>query len=324
MTPDRYRRGLEEAQLAHDHLLPSTSPDVRRSWWTPARRDHFTGYLFILPQIAGLIVFVLAPLALMAWYSLNEWNVLAGTFSFVGIGNYEKLATDPALPGVLWASACFSVGLVLFNLSLALLLAVLLNQKLAGTVVFRTIFFSPVVVSLVAWAIVWRFLLQQDGGINAVLRMLSIDGPNWLRGPTTAMTSVIVVQVVKNVGLNMVLFLAALQNVPQELYEAARVDGASRWTQFFRITVPLISPTVLLTSIITVAGSLQVFAQIAVLTEGGPGTSTTVLVYYLYQQAFQFHFFGYGASLAMLLLLIVGALTYLQWSLRKAWVYDND
>ena len=110
-----------------------------------------------------------------------------------------------------------------------------------------------------------------------------------------------------------------------ELYEAARVDGASRWTQFFRITVPLISPTVLLTSIITVAGSLQVFAQIAVLTEGGPGTvSTTVLVYYLYQQAFQFHFFGYGASLAMLLLLIVGALTYLQWSLRKAWVYDND
>lgn len=322
--PDRCRRYLKEAQLAQDHLLPSTLPDIRRSWWTPARRDHFTGYLFILPQVVGLTVFVLAPLALMAWYSLNEWNVLAGTFSFVGLGNYEKLATDPALPGVLWASACFSVGLVLFNLSLALLLAVLLNQKLAGTVVFRTIFFSPVVVSLVAWAIVWRFLLQQDGGINAVLRMLSIDGPNWLRGPTTAMASVIVVQVVKNVGLNMVLFLAALQNVPQELYEAARVDGASRWTQFFRITVPLISPTVLLTSIITVAGSLQVFAQIAVLTEGGPGTSTTVLVYYLYQQAFQFHFFGYGASLAMLLLLIVGALTYLQWSLRKAWVYDND
>jgi multiple sugar transport system permease protein len=135
---------------------------------------------------------------------------------------------------------------------------------------------------------------------------------------------VIAVQVFKNVGLNMVLFLAALQGVPGELYEAAQLDGASAWARFRRITVPMISPTILLTSIITVVGSLQVFAQIAVLTQGGPGTSTTVLVYYLYQQAFQFHHFGYGSTLAILLFLIVLALTLVQWQLRRKWVVHEQ
>ncbi|MET0522409.1 MAG: sugar ABC transporter permease, partial [Jiangellaceae bacterium] len=156
------------------------------------------------------------------------------------------------------------------------------------------------------------------------LDLIGADGPNWLRGDGTAMLSVIVVQVLKNVGLNMVLFLAALQGVPADLYEAARVDGASAWTRFRSITVPLISPTILLTSIITVVGSLQVFAQIAVLTQGGPGTSTTVLVYYLYQQAFQFHHFGYGATLSVLLFLIVLALTVVQWQMRKRWVFHEQ
>ena len=138
------------------------------------------------------------------------------------------------------------------------------------------------------------------------------------------MISVIVVQVFKNVGLNMVLFLAALQGVPRELYEAARVDGTPAFKQFTRITLPMISPTVLLTSIITIVGSLQVFAQIAVLTQGGPGMSTTVLVYYLYQQAFQFHKFGYGATLSILLFLVVAVLTFIQWQMRRKLVfYEN-
>jgi multiple sugar transport system permease protein len=135
---------------------------------------------------------------------------------------------------------------------------------------------------------------------------------------------VIVVQVFKNVGLNMILFLAALQGVPRELYEAARIDGAPAWRQFRRITLPLISPTILLTSIITIVGSLQVFAQIAVLTQGGPGVSTTVLVYYLYQQTFQFHRFGYGATLAVLLFAIVALLTLAQWQLRKRFVFHEQ
>ncbi|MDM0111370.1 sugar ABC transporter permease [Variovorax sp. J22R133] len=298
--------------------------DGRRSFWTMARRDSVAGYLFAAPQLAGIALFVLLPLALVFWYSLHEWNVLANTFNYTGTQNYQQLLQDPTLPGVLGATALFCVGLVVFNLALALLLAVLLNQKLAGITLLRTLFFSPVVVSLVAWTIVWGFLLQHNGGINGVLALVGIEGPNWLRSPGTAMVSVIVVQVFKNVGLNMVLFLAALQGVPRELYEAARIDGAPAWRQFRRITLPLISPTVLLTSIITIVGSLQVFAQIAVLTQGGPGVSTTVLVYYLYQQTFQFQRFGYGSTLAVLLFVIVALLTLAQWQLRRKFVFHEQ
>jgi multiple sugar transport system permease protein len=295
----------------------------RPPFWTMARRDALAGGLFVAPQIIGVTIFVLIPLGLVFWYSMHEWNVLAGTFTWTGSANYEKLLTDRNLPKVLGATALFSAGLVVLNLSLALLLAILLNQKLRGTTLFRTLFFSPVVVSLVAWTIVWSFLLQKNGGINGFLALAGIDGPNWLRNGGTAMASVIVVQVFKNVGLNMILFLAALQGVPKELYEAARVDGASRWRQFRRITLPMIAPTLLLTSIITIVGSLQVFAQIAVLTQGGPGVSTTVLVYYLYQQAFKFNKFGYGATLAILLFVIVAVLTLIQWRMRTRFVHHE-
>lgn len=311
--------------MAAASTSPATTPVPRqRPFWTIARRDALAGWLFVAPQLAGIVTFVLLPLVLVAWFSLHEWNVLANTFNFVGASNYRQLLADPNLPGVLGASALFSAGLVVFNLSLALLLAVLLNQKLAGITTFRTLFFSPVVVSLVAWTIVWGFLLQQNGGINGALRLVGIEGPNWLRTPGTAMVSVVVVQVFKNVGLNMVLFLAALQGVPRELYEAARIDGVPAFKQFRRITLPLISPTIMLTSIITVVGALQVFAQIAVLTQGGPGISTTVLVYYLYQQTFQFNMFGYGSTLAILLFAIVVVLTFAQWSLRKRMVFHEQ
>ncbi|MBX5159219.1 MULTISPECIES: sugar ABC transporter permease [unclassified Rhizobium] len=305
--------------VARDHIRSegrASSP-----FWTIGRRDSLAGFLFIAPQLIGIIGFVLIPLGLVFWYSLHEWNVLANTFTYTGTQNYQMLIEDTNLLEVLGATAIFSAGLVILNMALALLLAVLLNQKLAGITIFRTLFFSPVVVSLVAWTIVWGFLLQKNGGINGMLQLVGIEGPNWLREETTAMISVIVVQVFKNVGLNMILFLAALQGVPNELYEAARIDGAPRFKQFRRITLPLISPTILLTSIITIVGSLQVFAQIAVLTQGGPGISTTVLVYYLYQQAFQFHLFGYGSTLSILLFVIVAALTFAQWQMRKRIVF---
>ncbi|PWD49912.1 sugar ABC transporter permease [Serinibacter arcticus] len=285
------------------------------------RRDARTGYLFIAPQLLGIVAFVLVPLGLIVYYSLHEWNVLANTFTFVGLDNVERLFNDPQLASVLRATVVFSLGLVVVNLSLALLLAVMLNRRWPGVTVFRTIFFSPVVISLVAWTIVWGFLLQSDGGINGALAMLGIDGPNWLREGWGAMIAVIVVQVFKNVGLNMVLFLSALQGVPRELHEAARIDGASDAAIFRRITLPLISPMIMLTSIITIVGSLQVYAQVAVLTQGGPGISTTVLVYYLVQQSFDFHQFGYGSTLAIVLFVIVLVLTIAQWQLRKRWVH---
>ncbi|PZF79799.1 carbohydrate ABC transporter permease [Jiangella anatolica] len=287
------------------------------------REDVLTGYAFVLPQLVGSLLFVIGPLVAVVWYSLHDWNVLANSFTYSGTDNYERLATDPGFHDAMRASGIFSAGLVLLNVGLALGLAVMLNQRLPGTATFRAFFFSPVVVSLVAWTIVWGFLLQADGGINGFLSQLGIDGPNWLREGPTAMLSVIVVQVFKNVGLNMVLFLAALQGVPKEVREAATMDGASAWRSFWSVTVPLISGTILLVSILTVVGSLQVFAQIAVLTQGGPGTSTTVIVYYLYQQAFQFQEFGYASAVSVVLFVIVAILTFVQWQTRRRWVFHE-
>jgi multiple sugar transport system permease protein len=287
------------------------------------RRDAAVGYLFIAPQLLGAVGLVIVPLIAVVYFSLHDWNALASSFTFIGLDNYTELVADPSFIDSLEASAVFSVGLVAFNITLALALAVLLNQRLPGATAFRTFFFSPVIVSLVAWSIVWSFLLQYDGGINGFLAAIGVQGPNWLRTGPTALLSVIVVQVFKNVGLNMILFLAALQGVPVELREAARIDGARAWRVFRSITLPLISPTVLLVSIITVIGSLEVFAQIAVLTGGGPGNSTTVLVFYLYQKAFRYHQFGYASAVGVVLFVIVLLLTLAQFQTRKRWVHDE-
>lgn len=293
-------------------------------FWTTRRRDALTGYLFITPQLIGVVVFVLVPVALAVWYSLNDWNIFRGDLTFVGGENWAALLDDPQLPSVLGATAVFSGGVVVLNISLGLALAVMLNRRFRGVTVFRTLFFSPVVVSVVAWTLVWGFLLQDNGGINAALSVAGIDGTNWLQNGDTAMVAVIVTQVIRSVGVNMVLFLAALQGVPGELYEAARIDGAGDAAIFRRITLPLISPTLLLTAIITIVGALQAFAQIAVLTQGGPGLSTTVLVYYVFQQAFEFNDIGYGSTLALMLLTFVMLLTLLQWQLRRRWVFHEN
>jgi len=296
----------------------------RRPFWTLGRTDALTGYLFIAPQLLGVIVFVLFPVGLAIWYSLNEWNIFTGDMTFVGGANYEAALNDPQLPSVLGATAVFSGGVVVLNIALGLVLAVMLNRRFKGVTLFRTLFFSPVVVSVVAWTLVWGFLLQDNGGINGALAQIGVDGPNWLQSGPTAMIAVTFTQVVRSVGINMVLFLAALQGVPGELYEAARLDGASSRKVFTRITLPLISPTLMLTAVITIVGALQSFAQIAVLTEGGPGLSTTVLVFYVFQQAFSFNDIGYGSTLALMLLTFVMVLTILQWQLRRKWVFYED
>lgn len=309
------------------HAARRASTDALRAsgpFWTTTRRDALTGYLFIAPQLLGVIVFVLIPVGLAIWFSLNEWNIFTGGMTFVGGENYAALASDPQLQSVLGATAIFSGGVVVLNLALGLTLAILLNRRFRGVTLFRTLFFSPVVVSVVAWTLVWGFLLQDNGGINGALAVFGVDGPNWLQEGPTAMIAVIVTQVVRSVGINMVLFLSALQGVPQELYEAARLDGARNSTLFTRITLPLISPTLLLTAIITIVGALQAFAQIAVLTEGGPGLSTTVLVFYVFQQAFDFNNIGYGSTLALMLLSFVMLLTVLQWQLRRKLVFFED
>ena len=215
-------------------------------------------------------------------------------------------------------SVIFAVGLVPLNMALALLLALALSRRFPGVIVFRTVFFAPVVTSAVAWAIVWKFLLQGEAGfINQILAQVGIDGPNWLREPNWAMAAVIVTRVIKMVGLNMILYIAALQAIPRDYEAAARLEGASGWQIFRWIVWPLLGPTTLVIMVITTIGSFKVFDHIYQMTGGGPENGTLVLAYYIYQQGFQFFDVGYASALAMIMFVIVMVLTIVQLVLRR-------
>lgn len=289
------------------------------------RRNAFYGYLFISPMTIGFLCFLAAPIVYVFCLSLTNYSFLH-PHSFLGADNYSRLLAKDDL---FWESVgntlLFSAGLIPLNLVLALALAMLLNQKLPGTGLFRTAIFTPVVTSIVVWAIVWKYVFATDAGLlNQMLRYFGIEGPAWLYDTTLVMPVVIVVSVLKKVGMNMVIFLAALQDVPKMYYEAATIDGASRWRQFTSITIPMITPSLFLTLVITLIGSLKVFSQVAVMTEGGPGTSTYVLVYYIYQLAYKDFELGYASSVAFVLFFLVLALTLVQWTLRRRWVHHEE
>jgi len=283
-----------------------------------AGRETVWGYLFIAPQMLGFLVFVIGPLLAVFVFSTQDRNLLTGSVKTVGLNNYLTILTNDALfTKAVTNSLVFTTLLVPVNIALALFLAVLLAQKLAGVMIFRVLFFSPVVTSAVAWAVVWRFMLQgEQGTLNQILSIIGVKGPNWLREPGWAMLSVVGTLVLKNVGLNMVILLAAITNIPGEYREAAMVDGANRIQVFRSITLPLLAPTLLFVTVITVIGSLRVFDHINLMTEGGPANATFVLVYYIYYTAFLGFKTGYASALAAILFGIALVLTALQFALR--------
>ncbi|MCL4559218.1 MAG: sugar ABC transporter permease [Chloroflexi bacterium] len=309
-----------ESSVTSPRLERAPAPKRRIS--RLALKDALSGYLFITPQLLGFLIFVLGPVAAIFFFSLQSRNLLSGKATFIGLQNYVQLFThDPIFIKVLVNSLIFTAGLVPLNLVLALVLAIMLARQTFVTGFFRTVFFSPVVTSAVAWAIVWSFMLQGDQGtINQVLKLFGIQGPNWLRDPGWAMFWVIVVRVLKNVGMNMVLFLAALQDLPREHVEAAQVDGANIFQSVRYIILPFLAPTILLVMIITVIGSLDVFDHIMLMTGGGPSNATMVMAYYVYFTAFQLYETGYASAVAVILFLIALGLTILQWSLRKRFI----
>ena len=300
---------------------PPIPPNNKKKFWGS---EAFYGYLFIAPMVFGFLVVTLGPLLYSFYMSLTDWRLL-GEPNFIGLQNYEKLIIDPEFKVVLKNTLIFSVGLVPINIVLALILALLLQRNLPGMGIFRTAIFIPVMTSIVVWSIIWRYMFATDEGfINQLLSVINIQGPAWLYSPKLAMIVVIVVSAMKNVGLNMVLFLAALKQVPTTLYEASYLDGANRNKQFWYVTLPMITPTLFLTIILTVIGSMKVFGQIYVMTGGGPGHSTKVLVYYIWETAFKLFDFGYASAVAIILFLIILAFTILQWVLRKRWVFHEQ
>ncbi len=287
-------------------------------------RHAKTGWIMVAPVLLGFLLFVVYPIFSVIRDSFTSYNPLSGEAAFIGIDNYTRLMTDETALIVAKNTFIFALLLVPINMILALTLASILNANFAGKTGFRAIFFSPVVVSTVAWTIVWRYILQDDGPINFGLDQIGINGANWLQDGSWPMISVVMVQVFKNVGMNMVFFLAALQGVPDEMYEAAEIDGARRFSQFRYITLPFISPTILLVSVLTIAGAFQVFAQVLLLTGGGPGLSTTVLAYYIYLTAFKIFDLGYASALATVLFIFIMILTVIQWRLRKKWSFRES
>ena len=268
------------------------------------RREALTGYAFVLPQLIGFMFFVLVPLVNVFIYSFHNKNMLFGTNIFIGFDNYTKLFTNDSL---FWMTLkntfVFSVLLVPMNLVLSLLLALYLGDGGFGTRFTRTVIFLPVVTSGVAWAIVWKYLLQSGtaGPVNYFLSLVGIQGPNWLTDKNWAMISVV----------------GAVMNMPQDVIEAARIDGAGSLKLLTKIKLPLLMPTILMVSIVTMIGSMRVFDTIRLMTDGGPEGSTMVLVYYIYHQAFKMFNTGYASAIAVVLFIIVLILTIIQWALRK-------
>ena len=281
------------------------------------------GYLFILPRVLGFLIFVLGPLVAIFIFSLQNRNLLSGKIEFAGLQNFATmLFEDPVFKQMVVNTLTFTAGLVPLNVLLALTLAILLAPQFRGVTIFRTLFFAPIITSTAAWIIVWTFILQgQQGPLNQFLALLGVEGPNWLREPASAMFSVIITRVIKNVGLNMVIFLAALQDLPREYVEAARVDGARPWQVVRHIILPFLAPSILLVTVLTVIGSLNVFDHILLLTNGGPSNSTMVLAFYVYFNAFKAYEIGYASAIAVVLFLTALVLTIAQWSLRRRMVY---
>ncbi len=289
------------------------------------RTEALWGLLFVTPQMAGFFLLVLVPLVSIFVYSFETKNLLFGTSSFTGLSNYVNAAVDPQFASTLLNTLIFSLGMVPLNLCASLALAFMLAGKFRGVTVVRSIIFLPVITSAVAWSIVWKFLLQggDQGVINNLLLTVGITGPNWLQEPGWAMSAVIVTRVLKNMGMNVLIFIGAIMNIPGDVIEAGRIDGASRLRMLFSLKLPLLMPTVLMVLVVTVIGSLRVFDTIKLMTDGGPEGSTMVLVYYIYHMGFKVFDIGYASTLSVVLFLIVLALTLLQWSIRKKVSYHE-
>ncbi|HZQ99341.1 MAG TPA: sugar ABC transporter permease [Chloroflexota bacterium] len=286
-----------------------------------ARREALWFYFLVSPWLVHFLVLSLGPIVASAVLSLTQYDIVNPPL-FLGLANYRRMLVDDPLflqslkVTTIWVAAGLPLRLVV-----ALLLAVLLNQRLPGVGVFRTLYYLPSVISGVAAAVVWMWLLQpQFGLLNYALRVVGLPTPDWLSSPSWALPGLIVMSL-WSTGATMVIFLAGLQGIPSELYEAAAIDGAGRVRQFSAITVPMITPVILFNLIVGIISSFQVFTQAFIMTNGGPSNATLFYVLYLYRVAFQYSQMGYASAMAWVLFLIVLVLSLLVFRSSDRWVH---
>ncbi|HEY65375.1 MAG TPA: sugar ABC transporter permease [Caldilineae bacterium] len=277
------------------------------------RREWLAAALFIAPNMIGLVVFILGPVIAGFLLSFTKWDMLSPP-EWIGLENYRALLFDDPLFWLTLKNTLYYTVLVIpIGTTISLGLALALNTSLKGVAIYRTIFFIPVVASAVAVAVVWKWVFQPDFGLlNALLRSIGIKPQGWLNDPSQAMPSVAAVAIWQGMGYNMVIFLAGLKGIPRHLYEAAALDGARGWQRFWYITLPLLTPTLFFVLIMSIISSFQVFAQVFVMTQGGPGNATRVYVYYLWENAFSWFKMGYASAMAYILFLIILVITILQ------------
>jgi multiple sugar transport system permease protein len=278
------------------------------------------GYLLLSPQLLGFVVLGVYPLVEVFRLSLYQVNALSGASQFVGLANFTRMLEDPDSARIMLNTFFLVVVLSVMETVLSLALALLLNQRLPGIDIFRAAVFIPALVTMVAWTVVWRFVLQPGGFLDWLGSLLDLAPVDWLRGDFLSLGVIAVVQTLKNIGLYMMMFLAALQSVPSEIVEAARVDGANRWQTFRNVVVPQISPSILMVFMLTIVGAFKVFDVIYILTQGGPGVSTTPLSYAVYS-AFAQNDIGYASAYSVVLFLLVLLISCAVWQLRRRFVF---
>jgi len=285
------------------------------------RREAIEGYISISPWLIGFLIFTLIPVATSVYYGFTQWSITRPAV-WIGLDNYTRMFTKDPL---FWQSLKVTAYYVLLSLPLKIIfglgLALLLNLKVRGMNFYRTIFYIPAVISGVAVSLMWMWLLHPDTGvINTLLAQIGIQGPAWFWDPKWAMPSVALMNVWA-VGGSAVIYLAGLQNIPPHLYEAAEIDGAGPWRRFWRITLPLLTPTLFFLLIVEMIDSFKVFTQAFVITKGGPLKATYFYLYYFYEEAFQNFNMGYASALALVLMIIIMLATMVLNYSSKHWVY---
>ncbi|WP_413165610.1 carbohydrate ABC transporter permease [Capilliphycus salinus ALCB114379] len=275
-------------------------------------QEAIAAWIFLAPAAVLMAIFVLWPIAYLFYLSFTQGNFTISGVYWVGLKNYWRLLVSPDFWQVMGNTLYFTIATVIPSLIIPLILAVLLDQALALRGILRTAYFIPSITSLVAVGLGWRWLFQTDGPINAFLSSLGFDPIPWLSSTVWAMPVLILLSIWKQLGFNMVVFLAGLQAIPINRYEAAELDGANFFQKFWHVTLPGLRPTLVFATVTTVIFTLRSFEQVYVITGGGPLNSTNLLVYYIYDQAFSQFDFGYAAAAATILLIVALILVYIQ------------
>ncbi|SDM68267.1 carbohydrate ABC transporter permease [Sediminibacillus halophilus] len=268
--------------------------------------------IFLLPNLLGFLTFIGAPIVSSLIISFTDWDLL-GEMQFTGFENYIRLAQDPDFWVSFRNTIFFILGYIPLVLIFGLACALLLNKQMKFRAFFRATFFLPVITSWVAVSLVWKWLYNPEYGlINYALSIIGVDGPQWLSDPNTAMIGIILASAWKDIGFVMVLFLGGLQNISPSFYEAASIDGAGNARKLWNITIPLLAPTTFFVTIISLINSFQVFDQVMIMTGGGPGGSTEVMVQNIYNHAFRYFEMGYASAMSWVLFLVIFLFTWIQ------------